>query len=349
MYDDEGWKGQDLYSDDAPIEEVTTGWNEKHIKMEPILVNGAKRRHWTMGQNKIKQTMARCQYVLGQEVLSRSDFSRHYFGVQSPMFITFQRRLKWDHLTFLRFAMTCCQLSANKWTVAKLYDINHPQHNMDRLMNRDEFATCWRQIETCGLPDSRELSANHEAPLWEDCQKSLNSINRNLTVVGHTGTQLFTVDDDKVQVETDPRTHCNLNLKIVKHTADNRFGMIADTMVTTAVMLVVSVQLHIKGRKSHNNLCNQLYNDALGRCPLTPPNLQNIEFHGDHGYFSENAFLTILLLCGCMLTCTCPKGLWLAFLFREGPLWEGNNWESIPEIVIHTYHIIYIHVHIYIP
>ena len=53
VYDDEEWKGHDLYSDDAPIEEVTTRWNEKHTKMEPILVNGAKRQHWTMGQNEI--------------------------------------------------------------------------------------------------------------------------------------------------------------------------------------------------------------------------------------------------------------------------------------------------------
>ena len=46
------------------------------------------------------------------------------------------------------------------------------------------------------------------------------------------------------------------------------------------------------------NLRQLVYNDAFGRDPYNPPNLQGIEFRGDRGYFSENAFLSI---CCCVV------------------------------------------------
>ena len=234
-YDDRGWKSLDDYSSDAPVEEAATGWKQRYKKLDQILVNGAKRRHWTLAKNEITQIMARCQDTLGKESLQRSDFVAYYFGVTSPLFIQFQQRLMWDHRAFLQFVMTCARLSANQWSVSKLYDLDHRQQMMERMMERGDFLSCWKQIEECGISDSLETSANDEAPFWEDCQNSLNKLNRNLVVTGRSGRQTYINDDDKIEVETDPRTHRNLNFKIVKHVADNRFGMICDTIVTTAV------------------------------------------------------------------------------------------------------------------
>ena len=53
--------------------------------------------------------------------------------------------------------------------------------------------------------------------------------------------------------------------------------------------------------------------------------------HGDRGYFSENAFVGILLLTGCHLTCTCPQGKWLPFALGRGELKEGDNRIAIQE------------------
>ena len=60
-----------------------------------------------------------------------------------------------------------------------------------------------------------------------------------------------------------------------------------DTVVTTATMLLVSVQLQVRERKQHESMRNQLFSYACGRDALTPPNLQGVEFHGDRGHFSE--------------------------------------------------------------
>ena len=70
---------------------------------------------------------------------------------------------------------------------------------------------------------------------------------------------------------------------------------------------------------------NQIYTSAFGRDLFTPPDLHNIEFHGDRGYFSENSFIGILLLTGCVLTCTCPRGKWLSFVLGNVPMDDDND------------------------
>ena len=81
----------------------------------------------------------------------------------------------------------------------------------------------------------------------------------------------------------------------MKHVANNRVGMIVDMIVTTATLLIVSLQLQVKGQKSHDNMRNQLFADAFGRDATTTPKLSNVEFQGDRGYFPENAFVGILI------------------------------------------------------
>lgn len=208
--------------------------------------------------------------------------------------------------------MTCSRLSANNWSASKLYDKAHPQQNIDRLMDEERFLECWRQCERVGMVSTRELAANSETQLWDAGQRGFNEMSRNLIVIGRRNRQVYLTDDDKIHCEACPSKHQNLPLKIIKHTADNRFGFVMDTVVTPGAMFIVNVQLQTKGRKQHDSLRNQLYN-TFGSDALTVPSLENIEFHGDRGYFSEQSFLSILQPTGCMFTCTCPQGNWLPF------------------------------------
>ena len=84
-------------------------------------------------------------------------------------------------------------------------------------------------------------------------------------------------------------------------------------------------------RNSHDNLKNQLYNGAFGRDPFTPPDMSNGKCHGDRSYLSENAFIGILLLTGCIVTCTCPRGLWLLFVYGYAVRTEDEKRLVIPE------------------
>lgn len=140
---------------------------------------------------------------------------------------------------------------------------------------------------------------------------------RNITIVGRVGKQSYVVDDHKGQFESEPSKNKHMNVKIIKHKA---LGLRRRHLCLHVDVALVSLQLAIKGRKSHANLRNQLFNDAFGDNIDVVPDLANIELHTDRGYFSENSFMAILLLCGCMLTCTCPKGK-----LRLGLLCRGGN------------------------
>jgi hypothetical protein len=70
---------------------------------------------------------------------------------------------------------------------------------------------------------------------------------------------------------------------------------------------------------------NQIYASTLGHVPFTLPDLHNIEFQGDRGYFSKHAFIGILLLTDCVLTCTCPKGKSLPFGLGNVPMEDDNR------------------------
>ena len=208
---------------------------------------------------------------------------------------------------------TCLHLSANKWTVAKLYNKDHPQECVECCMERSAFISVWHKIATCGLPKARDEAANGEIPLWEDVQAKVNSQFRAICIEGRAAHQSYVIDDHKLHCEVNPYRHNEIGIKILKHVLDNRWGAVVDTIVCTATLLVANLQVAIKGRRNHDNLRNQLFASAFGRNPYNPPNLQNMEFHGDRGYFSENAFLAILLITGCALTCTCPRGIWIPF------------------------------------
>lgn len=69
----------------------------------------------------------------------------------------------------------------------------------------------------------------------------------------------------------------------------------------------------------------RMYASAFGRNAFNPPDLSSVEMHGDRGYFPENSFVGILLLTGCLLTCTCPKGKWLPYAVGNGNLKERDN------------------------
>ena len=99
---------------------------------------------------------------------------------------------------------TCLRLSANNWTVAKLYDEDHPQECVERCMERSAFVAVWHKIATCGLPKTRDEAANGEIPLWEDVQAKVNSQFRAICIEGRAAHQSYVIGDHKLHCEVLP-------------------------------------------------------------------------------------------------------------------------------------------------
>lgn len=190
---------------------------------------------------------------------------------------------------------------------------------------------CWKQISKCGLPATREDSANSAIPFWEEVQAATTKQQRTYTSEDRTGQQLYVIDNAKLYCKVHPKNHRNINVKVIKHVADNTRSMVFDTIVCATILLVASPQVAIKSSKSHDNLIKQLYDSALGRDAYTPPDLSNVEFHCNRGHFSENTCVGILSLISCLLTCTCPRGNWLLFVLGNITIEEGDNLIVMPK------------------
>ena len=93
---------------------------------------------------------------------------------------------------------------------------------------------------------TREESANGEIPLWEEVQTVIARQLRTNTIEGRTGPQSFVIDDHKAHCEVNPAKHRNMNIKFIKHVADNIWGMVVDTRVCTTTLLVASLQVTLK-------------------------------------------------------------------------------------------------------
>ena len=124
--------------------------------------------------SEIKQIFVRVKDIIGRDDVRREELT-FFFGAQSPLAILFNERLGLKHREFLLFVATCLRLSANNWTVAKLYDEDHPQECAERCMERSAFISVWHKIATCGLPKTRDEAANGEIPLWEDVQAKVSA------------------------------------------------------------------------------------------------------------------------------------------------------------------------------
>ena len=321
---DEGWVDTDHYNEDTPSESHSAAeWRQAHRDLEPIMVNGAIVEQWRHAQGAIAQVIARMRVVIGNDdgSVCREDLSCHFYGAASPLFTCLQRRLKWDHRLFCKFVLTGMRLSANNWNAAQLYDKEHPQLNVDECMPEAQYHQCWRAISACGLPNTREDSANGEVPLWEEMQTALNTLLRTFVVECRTGRFSVVLDDHKQHIEFDPRKVKNLGIRIIKHVADNRWGFTIDTVVDAVTLLIANVQAALVGVPQHEAMRQQLFGSTFGRHPFRVPDLSNVEMHCDRGYFSETTFLTILLAAGCWLTCTCPRGKWLPF----HTVYEGDD------------------------
>ena len=112
---------------------------------------------------------------------------------------------------------------ASQWTAAKLYDAEHPQLNMDDILEEEEFLVCWNQIADFDIEARREGPANREKPFWEKCQVVVKKMFCTLTIEGRTGNQSYVSNDHKAHVEVNPAKHRSMNIKFVKHTTDNQF------------------------------------------------------------------------------------------------------------------------------
>ena len=308
---DKDWNVQDENPDQDNVPSNPSGkrlWTNSRLResLEPMTVNGAKRMHWNYCKKELKQIKQRCYEVFGTKNPTATHIVRYFYGKESPLFNLFQNRLGWNHEKFLLFFATNTRLMSAKSSSACVYHEESP-HDVKHLMLEEEFLQCWREVCSEGVPKEDEMPGNVSL-FWEEIERTMNKLFRNLVIVGRSGKQLWLIDDDKIHYETKPQTNKVLNIKTLKHVRDNRWGFVLDTLLTQALMMVGDVRMHRRNSKQIDNLKNQVLGSAFGTDPLKVPDLTDMGLMFDRGYSFELSFLDILIPANLDTTCSSQRG-----------------------------------------
>lgn len=147
------------------------------------------------------------------------------------------------------------------------------------------------------MPDaSSNRATTRPKPGWEKLQNNLNDILRKISIEGSELFLSLVVDDDKIWLQNSSKNAKNrFKLKMVRHTRDNREGLNAHTVATSALTMPVNIQFETVGDSAV-----QCYKRAMAYITNADGNTiadVNMESLTDRGYTSlervkEN------LLCG---------------------------------------------------
>jgi len=257
-------------------------WREVADETVSFTVNGAKAKQWSACREELAQIRRQCCILFDTRRPNREDVVNYFHGQESLMFLLFRRRLGWDHRKYLLFVATNDCLSQRNCDASQLYDEDYRQmHSIDHLMEKVEFYACWDEISKQDLPQSSSSSgANLQTPFWEAVESTLNQMLRKIVITGRDGEQLYHLDDDKFHFESHPSKHRHLNLRILKHTRDNRLGMVMDTLGVPALLMPADIRTHRKGAKQVDTTRHQLFGSAFGNDPQTVPDLSDAHYDG---------------------------------------------------------------------
>ena len=79
------------------------------------------------------------------EVVSKLDIVKMFYGQESQLYRAFYDHLRWSHKKFLLFIKTCSKLSEFNLTTTHAYSSGDM---MDGVMEKDEFIACFDEIHS---------------------------------------------------------------------------------------------------------------------------------------------------------------------------------------------------------
>ena len=127
-------------------------------------------------------------------------------------------------------------------------------------------------------------------PGWERLQKVLNEGLRCIAVESNPNPLSVVVDNDKIWLNSSGRNAGDrYSLKYVRHTRDNRDGLVAHTAVTTAMCVPLNIQMEKQGDSAHK--CYERVMAGISGVNVTEElNCLSMETNFDRGYAKRDKF-----------------------------------------------------------
>ena len=135
---------------------VTVGFGDSVIRL------------WENGKNEIQSIINQIRILTctsNNRCVQPSDIMGLMFGATSPMFITFNRELHWNHIQFLQFISTCVSMEIHGYSVTQAYGSVHK--GLPGCLSKKEFLAMWKFITIANTPTNLANAASTNKPLWE--------------------------------------------------------------------------------------------------------------------------------------------------------------------------------------
>jgi hypothetical protein len=319
--EDSYWVSKDQLKDVAGEKQgpQTSDWKFYHEEYGfSVTVDKARREMWKQGKAEIKLALRNVENLvpptieLGPGALQDALFKK-IMGPDSKMgkhFIVELGLSRSEYCTFMATFYTSCQFN----TSLKIIQ-SSPRFNSKFLMSLDRYNAIWRKIS-----NDRDVKRSTQTDFWMDIERIYNADMKFLFMPApgaDTNEFQFAIalDDDKVHYAFGRNIDTH-GLKKQRHVKANRTGFTLHTCVHAASSLVIRIDWN-----RERDTCQSCYKRAVlglfanrdGDGGL--PNLSNVTFNSDRGYWLVDLLFYFLLPAGADVLGTVKRCLWFPYTY----------------------------------
>lgn len=170
-----------------------------------------------------------------------------YFGKDSPVVAALREILECNYDTVLKFiGMYSIQTMFSKDLLN--LGIALQTANVDAsflyFLPEGQYKYYWMKLSNHGMCNSDSESSRRISPSWEKLQNAFNTIQRRIVIEENDNNLGLVFDDDKIWLDVSGKNANDLfDLKLTRHTRDNRNGITFHTMATSGINIPVNGQM----------------------------------------------------------------------------------------------------------
>jgi hypothetical protein len=145
---------------------------------------------WKIAKSEISMIRKNVRKELGLDMETRPSLQQItslFFGPDSKLSSLFQEKLEIDHATFKLFMSTYCLAKELSISIMHIYK---GRIKTDDLMDYDSYIKIWKK-----LAEPQSSRNRFAVPFWQEFERKINIIFRNLFVVSQT--KMVSLDDNK--------------------------------------------------------------------------------------------------------------------------------------------------------
>ena len=184
-------------------------------------------------------------------------------------------------------------------------------------MKKKEYEELWAKISQDGSNGDDLSTIRTGERSWQRLQDSINKTMRTLFVIGNNRRFSIVVDDDKIWIENiGENAKQQFGIKLQQFIRDNRKGIVTHTFVSTALLIIINLQVEKNDDTVHSCLVRGV-NEMFGT--TSSPTLRldpNCVLKADRGYINDS-FVKEAAKCGADVGGTCKRSPWYPFTYDQ--------------------------------